>query len=338
MIRLVLTLLLLTSAAQAAPDAALVEAARKEGSVVWYSGMIVNQIVRPMVDAFQKKYPGIEVQYSRAAGNDIALKITNEARSRRPMADMFDSVTALVALLDANLVAEFRPAEAARYPANRKDPNGLWTSPNIYYYTAAYNTNLVKAGDIPQTYQDLLDPKWKGKIAWTYDLTAGGPPGFCANILQTMGPQKGAEYLKAFAAQEPVVIPGAQRVVLDKVISGEYPVALQTLSYHSTISARQGAPVQWLKMPPMIMTPNSISLVKNAPHPNAAKLLIEFILSREGQELIAANDYMPSDPDVAIKDPDLTPEHGKFAITVFSPEDTRTNLKNWVATYHAYFK
>lgn len=339
MIRLVVLALLMAFGARAAePDAALVEAARKEGTVVWYSGMIVNQIVRPMVDAFQKKYPGIEVQYSRMAGNDTALKIINEARARRPLADLFDSATALAPLLDANLVAEFRPREAERYPASRKDPDGFWSSPNVYYYTAAYNTNLVPANEAPQTYQDLLDPKWKGKIAWTYDLTSGGPPGFCENILRTMGPEKGAAFLKEFAKQEPVTIPAAQRVVLDKVISGEYPLALQTLSYHSTISAAQGAPVQWLKMPPMVMAPNTISVVKNATHPNTAKLLIEFILSKEGQAIMAANDYMPADPEVTIKVPELQPENGNFAITVFSPEDTRANLKKWVATYHEYFK
>jgi ABC-type Fe3+ transport system substrate-binding protein len=300
--------------------------------------MIVNQIVRPLVDAFQAKYPGITVQSSRASGNDNALKIMNETRARRPMADVVDGTTALAPLLQAGLIAVFRPVEAARYPANDKDPDGYWTSPNTYYYTAAYNTNLVSAADAPKTYDDLLDPKWKGKMAWTYDLTGGGPPGFLYNILSIKGQEKGMEYLRAFANQEPAVIPAAQRVVLDKVISGEYPIGLMTLSYHSTISAAKGAPVQWLKMPPMIMAPNTISVLKNAPHPNAGRLLIEFILSTEGQKIMAASDYMPADPAVPVKDPELQPEHGKFAITVISPELTRTDLPKWVALYHELFR
>jgi ABC-type Fe3+ transport system substrate-binding protein len=320
------------------PDPALVEAARKDGTVVWYSGMIINQIVRPLVERFEAKYPGIKVQYSRASGNDNALKIMNEARARRPLADMFDGTTALNALLDGGLIAEFRPAEAQRYPANRKDPKGLWTSPNVYYYTAAYNTNLVPAAEAPKTFDDLLDPKWKGKMAWTYDLTVGGPPGFIHNILTIKGQDKGMAYLKEFAKQQPVVIPAAQRVVLDKVIAGEYPIGLMTLSYHSTISANQGAPVQWLKMPPMIMSVNTVSVLKNAPHPNAARLLIEFLLSREGQEIMAANDYMPADPEVPIKVPDLQPEHGNFAVTVVSPEEQKTGLPKWIAIYNELFK
>jgi ABC-type Fe3+ transport system substrate-binding protein len=336
---LVLALLATTTAAPAADiDPAMVDAAKKEGSVVWYSGMIVNQIVRPIVEAFETKYPGIKVQASRASGNDNALKIMNEARARRPLADMVDGTTALAPLLDAGLIAVFRPAEAARYPADAKDQAGYWTSPNVYYYTAAYNTNLVSAAEAPKTYDDLLDPKWKGKMAWTYDLTGGGPPGFLHNILTIKGQEKGMEYLRAFAKQDPVVIPAAQRVVLDKAISGEYPIALMTLSYHSTISAAKGAPIQWLKMPPMITSPNTISVLKNASHPNAARLLIEFILSTEGQKIMAANDYMPADPTVPVKDPELQPAHGNFAVTVISPEETRTELPKWVALYHELFR
>jgi iron(III) transport system substrate-binding protein len=335
----VLALLVTTTAARSADvDPALVDAAKKEGAVVWYSGMIVNQIVRPIVDAFEAKYPGIKVQASRATGNDNALKILNEARAHRPQADMVDSTTALTPLLAAGLVAEFRPVEAARYPADAKDPAGYWTSPNVYYYTAAYNTNLVSAAEAPKTYDDLLDPKWKGKMAWTYDLTSGGPPGFIHNILTLKGEEKGMDYLRAFAKQDPVMIPAAQRVVLDKAISGEYPIALMTLSYHSTISAAKGAPIQWLKMPPMVMAPNAISVLKNAPHPNAARLLIEFILSTQGQTIMAANDYMPADPAIPVKDPNLQPEHGNFTVTVITPDETTKDLPKWIALYHELFR
>jgi ABC-type Fe3+ transport system substrate-binding protein len=335
---LALLLAAVGSAHSAAIDPTLIEAAKKEGGVVWYSGMIVNQIVRPMVEAFEKKYPGIKVQYSRASGSDNALKIINEARARRPLADMVDGSTAFNALVDTGLVAAFKPAESERYGKDLKDPAGLWSSPNVYYYTAAYNTNLVPAAEAPQNYDDLLDPKWKNKIAWTYDLTVGGPPGFIYNILKIKGEEKGTAWLREFAKQQPAVIPAAQRVVLDKAISGEYALALMTLSYHSTISAAQGAPIQWLKMPPMVMSVNTISVLKGAPHPNAARLLIEFLLSREGQEIMAANDYMPSDTEVRIKDPNLTPLHGKFAVTAVSPEEQKAGLAKWTSIYNEIFK
>ncbi|MGE0418528.1 MAG: ABC transporter substrate-binding protein [Acetobacteraceae bacterium] len=339
LLRICAVLLALSGTARAAQiDPALIEAAKKEGTVVWYSGMIINQIVRPLVAAFEEKYPGIKVQYSRASGNDNALKIMNEARARRPLADLFDGSTAFNALVDTGLIAEFRPVESARYPADRKDPKGLWTAPNVYYYTAAYNTQLVPANEAPQTFDDLLNPKWKGKMAWTYDLTVGGPPGFIHNILTIKGQEKGMAYLHEFAKQQPVVIPAAQRVVLDKAISGEYPIALMTLSYHSTISAAKGAPIQWLKMPPMIMSVNTISVLKAAQHPNAARLLIEFLLSPEGQKIIADNDYMPSDPTVKIKDPSLQPESGHFAVTAVSPAEQKAGLPGWIKIYNEIFK
>jgi len=339
LLRLCAVLLALTGVARAATiDPALIEAAKKEGSVVWYSGMIINQIIRPIAEAFEAKYPGIKVQYSRAAGSDNALKIMNEARARRPLADMVDGSTAFNALVDTGLIAEFRPVEAQRYPADRKDPRGLWSSANVYYYTAAYNTNLIPAAEAPQTYDDLLNPKWKGKIAWTYDLTVGGPPGFIHNILTIKGQEKGMAWLREFAKQGPVVIPAAQRVVLDKAISGEYPIALMTLSYHSTISAAKGAPIQWLKMPPMIMSVNTFSVLKGAPHPNAARLLTEFLLSVEGQKIMAENDYMPADPNIPIKDPALQPEHGNFTVTAVSPEEQKAGLAGWTAIYNEIFK
>ena len=255
---LIAALLLVTSGARAAePDQALIDAARKEGSVVWYSTLIINQIVRPMVAAFEAKYPGIKVEYSRAASSDVALKIVNEARARRVQSDLFDGSNTVFLLRDPRLVASYTPKAAEVWPAELKSKDGTWTALNVFYWTAAYNTNLVKPEEVPKTYQDLLDPKWKGKIAWTYDLTPGGPPGFVHNILSTMGQEKGMAYLRTFAEQQPVTIPGAQRVVLDHVISGEYPLCVMILNYHAEISMKAGAPVRWLKMEPVLQTMGS---------------------------------------------------------------------------------
>ncbi len=97
-------------------------AAQKEGQVVWYSTLIVNQIVRPMAEAFEAKYPGIKVQYSRATSSDVALKIRNEARARRVQADLFDGSNTVFLLEEANLVAEYQPQSAAAYPAGAEGP------------------------------------------------------------------------------------------------------------------------------------------------------------------------------------------------------------------------
>lgn len=335
-----LTVLLLWSgvAGAAEADPALVEAARKEGTVVWYSTLIVNQIVRPMSEAFERKYPGIKVQYSRATSSDVALKIRNEARARRVQADLFDGSNTVFLLEDASLVADYRPKEAAAWPEVLRDKNGHWTALNLFYWTAAVNTNVVKPEDVPKTYEDLLNPRWKGQIAWTYDLTPGGPPGFIYNVLTTMGQEKGMAYLRAFSKQEPVVIPAAQRVVLDKVVSGEYPLAVMILNYHATISIGQGAPVKWLKMEPLLQSMSLVSIVKDAPHLAAARLFTEFMLSDEGQKVMADNDYLPASPRIQAKVAENKPEAGGFKVNVVTPDMARDDLPKWVALYHELFR
>ncbi len=331
-------LLLAQSALAGEADPALVAAAQKEGEVSWYSTLIINQIIRPLVDAFHKKYPGVTVHYSRSTNSDVALKITNEARARRVQADVFDGTNSIYPLLDAKLVAAYAPKAAASYPADLKDPNGLWTAMNLFFLTTAYNTNLVKPAEVPKTYEDLVDAKWKGKIAWTNDPTPQGPPGFIHNMLATMGEQKGMAYLKKFAAQEPVFIPASQRVVLDKVIEGDYPLAVMTFNHHSTISAAQGAPVNWIRMQPLSESINLIGIVEGAPHPNAARLLEEYILSDEGQKILADNDYLPASPAVPAKAVELKPDAGHFTVTIVTPQMARDDLPKWTALYRELFR
>lgn len=332
----VLTALCLASGAHA--DAELEAAARKEGQVVWYSTLIINQIVRPIAEAFQKKYPGIELQYSRQANSDIALKVMNESRARRIQVDVVDGTNGIDPMMDAGLLAEYRPVAATDYPADIKDTQGRWTAMNLFFLTTNYNTELVKPADVPKTFDDLLNPKWKGKIAWTSDPTPQGPPGFIHNILTLKGQEKGIEYLKRFAAQEPVLIPASQRVVMDKVIAGEYAICVMCFNHHATISAALGAPAGWIKMEPVVEVTNLLAIVKGGPHPNAARLLAEFILSDEGQKIFADNDYVPANPKVAAKVPDLKPDAGHFAASLITPAAIREGLPKWTATYRELFR
>ena len=152
-----------------------------------------------------------------------------------------------------------------------------------------------------------------------------------------MGPEKGNAHLREFAKQEPVTIPGAQRVVLDHVISGEYPLCVMILNYHVAISQRSGAPVQWLKMEPLLQTMGLISITGNAPHPNAARLMVEFMLSEEGQQVLADNDYIPSHPDVPARVPELKPAAGGFTVNVLGPDLVRDNTEQWTAAYKEIF-
>lgn len=325
-------------AATLAPSADLIAAARKEGGVVWYSGMIVNQVVRPLSAGFEKRYPGIRVQAQRLISGDAALKIMNEARAAKPQADVFDGSATVFPLLAAGLVEPYRPPSATDFPADAKDAKGFWTSINTYYMTPAINTDMVPEADAPRTWRDLLDAKWRGKMAWTNDPTMLGPPGFIGNILTGMGQDSGMEYLRALARQKIVNVPAAQRVVLDQVIGGQYAIGLMTFNNHSVISAADGAPVKWLPMSPVIAAPNPVGLIKDAPHPNAARLLIDYIVSDEGQAVLRDANYIPANPHVPPRDPTLTPEGGKFSVTVMTPEITATKLAVWTAIYRELFE
>jgi len=333
-----LVFLLAQSARAASFDPALEAAARSEGSVVWYTGLIVNQITRPMAAAFEARFPGIKVQYSRTSNTETTLKLLQEARARRMQADVFDVTSGIHSLLEAHIVAPSQPSFVEHYPAVLKDPEGYWFGTNLYFLTVAYNTNLVKPEDAPHTWADLLDPKWKGHMAWTSELAAQGPPGFIANALATMGPDKGMDYLRRFAAQEPIAIASSPRAVLDQVVSGEHWLGVMMYNHHAAISAAAGAPVAWVKMEPLVGLFSIMGITKDAPHPYAARLFEAFVLSPEGQAVFAANDYLPADPDVPARIPDLKPEAGHFAVYYITPQMTRDDMSKWTEIYHEVFR
>ena len=311
-----------------AEDAALYEAAKKEGQVVWYTTLIVNQAVRPLIAAFNKKYPGIEVRYARSDSGPNAIKIMNEARAGKVEGDVFDGIATPAPLLKAGLVEPFVASEAGKYPPALRDADGRWNALVLYFLTPAINTQLVGKDDIKTT-QDLLDPKWKGKIAWGSEPSSGAPA-YIGAVLQAMGEDKGMAFLRALAKQNIINLEATNRAILDQVILGQYPIVLSIFNHHAEISAKKGAPTAWLKVEPIPAPFHSIGLVKNAPHPNAARLLIDFLLSEEGQRAFAAVDYLPAMPAVPARTPELKPEGGGFQATFLSPALMSANVERWV--------
>jgi ABC-type Fe3+ transport system substrate-binding protein len=319
-------------------DAATVAAAKREGEVTWYSTQIINQLVRPVAAAFEKKYPGIRVRYIRANATEIAIKILNESRAGNPQSDVFDGTSTVVPLKREGYVLQWLPEAAKSFPALYRDPEGYWIASHIFINTPGYNTALVPKGGEPKTYQDLLDPKWRGKIVWDGLPSASGGTGFIATVLAEMGEEKGMEYLRAFAKQKVVNVAASAREVLDQVIAGEYPLALQIFNHHAVISAKKGAPVDWIKMEPATGTLSTVSIHKNAPHPNAAKLLFDFIISDEGQKVFRDADYLTADPAVLPREPSLTPEGGHFRTRFFSPEALEDSTPKWSQIFDQLFR
>ena len=321
-----------------AADPALIAAARKEGEVVWYTTQIVNQLVRPVTAAFEKKYPGIKVRAIRANATETAVKILNETKAGRVQSDIFDGTTTVVPLKAEGYVLKWLPDSAKEYPAELKDPEGFWIANNLFVITPGFNTSLVPKGSQPRTYADLLDPKWRGKLAWNGFPTSSGAGGFIGTVLTEMGQEQGMAYLRALSKQNVANLRGSAREVLDQVIAGEYSVALQIFNHHAVISAKKGAPVDWIPMEPATGTLSVVSIHKNAPHPNAAKLLVDFIISKEGQEVFRRADYLPAHPDVPASVPTLKPSEGKFRAHFFTPEQTEDTMPKWKLVIDELFR
>ena len=251
---------------------------------------------------------------------------------------MFDGTTTVVPLKKEGYVLKWLPDAAKEYPPDLQDPDGYWIANNLFIITPGFNTSLVARGSEPKTYQDLLDPKWRGKMAWNGFPTSSGIGGFVGTVLTEMERGEGPRYLRKLAKQNIAPLPGAAREVLDQVIAGEYEVALQIFNHHAVISAKKGAPVDWIKMEPVTGTLSVISVHKNAPHPNAAKLLVDFIISKEGQQVFREADYISAHPQVPALVPTLKPQEGKFRVHFFTPEQTEDNMPKWKQVSDEFFR
>src|SRR5215203_242816 len=312
-----------------AADDALIEAAKKERQVVWYTTLIVNQAIRPLKEVFEKKYPGIELQFTRADESPTAAKILVEANAGRVQADVFDGISNMVPLKRAGILAPYVPATASQYPPEMKDKDGYWIAILLYVFTPGINTTLVATEQAPKTYQDLLDPRWKGKMAWNPGSIAGAI-GFVGNILMSMGEERGIGYLKAIATQRINNVEASSRAILDQVIAGEFPMGLMMFNHHAVISAQKGAPSDWLKMEPLPVAFDAVGILKDAPHPNAARLLVDFLTSEDGQKVLQRADYLPAMPSVPAMKRGLRPEDGRFSATFLRPDEIYDRIPQWI--------
>jgi iron(III) transport system substrate-binding protein len=313
------------SAAEISP--ALIAAAKKEGQLTYYTDLIVNQVVRPLVTAFEAKY-GIKVNFSRGDSQANSLKILNEYKAGKVQSDVFGLTSGLHVLVDAGAVRPFTAANADELPLQYRDPDRHWVSSHRFVMTPAVNTSLVASAQRPKSYQDLLAPAWREKMVWKpNDLS--GAPGFIGNILLSMGEERGMEYLRRLAKQNIKMVRGSARAILDQVIGGEYAMSLQIFNHHAAISAKKGAPVEWLRLSPATVNPGLLALPKNAPRPNAGLLFVEFLTSKEGQAIFQKANYLPARPDVPPLTPELVPEKGGFGATVITPAIQAKHLDRW---------
>lgn len=269
-------------------DQRVLAGARKEGTVSMYTSLNLKDSV-PITEAFEKKYPGVKVALWRASSEKVVQRALTEARAGRYTPDVFETngpemdIFYREKLLDQFYSPNFKDLPAAAFPKHR-----YWVADRFNFFVLGYNTNLVKPGEVPNSYADLLKPRWAGKVG----LEASDVDWFGA-VVKGMGEEKGLTFFRKLAESHPQLRTG-HTLIAELLASGEIPLAASVYNHNVERLIKKGAPVKWKPLEPAFGRPNGIGVARNAPHPHAALLFVDFMLSREGQELIKKRNRVPS--------------------------------------------
>jgi len=273
---------------QAGDQDAILEGAKKEGVLVVYTSMSVDQVQR-ILDAFKTRYPFLKTTMFRAVGERLLTKIMTEAQAGKYDFDAVQSAESQAYFLKKkNLLQRYVSPEAKHIQKPFFDPDGYWTAVYIMPNVIAYNTRMVKRNEVPKTDEDLLQPKWKGKMGMDHTK-----PEWFAWKLKRMGEEKGLAYMKKLGAQEFRLYAGLS-VVTNLLAAGEFPLVLNTYLHNVEDIKRKGAPVDWIAQDPIFTKFQPLGIGSKAQHPNAAKLFTDFMLSEEGQKVIASFGRVPT--------------------------------------------
>ena len=265
----------------------LVEGARKEGTVAIYTSLNLKDSV-PLTDAFEKKY-GLKIVLWRASSEKVVQRSLTEARAGRFAADVYETNGPEMEILHREKLLEnfyspwFKDIPPEAFPKHRQ-----WIPDRFNFFVIGYNTKLVQPSDVPNSYEDLLHPRWEGKIG----LEAGDVDWFGA-VVKGMGEQKGMAFFNRLSEMKPQLRTG-HTLIAELVASGEIPLAVAVYNHNIERLIVKGAPVRWKPLQPTFARPNAIGVAKNAPHPHAALLFTDFMLSREGQQIIKERNRVPS--------------------------------------------
>ncbi len=263
----------------------LVEAAKKEGSLTFYTSIAEKD--GPVLAAdFEKRY-GIKVNIWRASSTKVLQRAVVESQANRWDFDAVDiSAPEMEALYREKTLQEVNSKfHADLFPETMPKHRG-WAPQFLSVFVQAYNTNLVKKADLPKSYEDLLDPKWKGKLA----VEAKDNEWYCG-LMKHLGDEKGSKLFKEIVAKNGWSVRSGHSLLNNMVVSGEVPLALTVYSYMTEQAKQKGAPVDWFTIDPVIGRSNGIGVSRKPPHPNAALLFYEYMLS-DAQPLIVKMNYL----------------------------------------------
>lgn len=267
----------------------LVEAAKKEGSFDLYTSIPLTDINK-LTDAFKRKY-GIMANIWRSGSEAVTNRVITEARGNKFNVDVIAGASAqLEALSREKLLQKVNSPFIKKLMAEAVPDHHEWAPVYLNIFVQAYNTNLVKKEELPKSYQDLLDPKWKGRIA----IEATDDDWFSA-VVNQMGEEKGLQYFRKLSANGLSVRTG-HTLMTQLVVAGEIPYGLTVFSYKARQLKQSGAPLDWHVIEPAIARSNAVAISKKSPHPNAAVLFYDFLLS-DGQKILTDMFFDPTNTD-----------------------------------------
>ena len=307
------------------PD--LLPAARAEGGVTVYSSVNEEEGL-PLWKNFEQA-TGIPVSYVRGSDSQLAARIMIEGRARQRSWDLF--VATSVSKLPPAVLQTYDPPEAAHLIVQARDPGHYWYGSSANYNTPAYNTKLVKAADLPKSYEGFLaHPEWKGKIA-----VEGTDSQWLSSLFTYYGEDRARKLVTDIVKTlDPVVLDG-HLAMARAVGAGEYAFALNNYENLTFNVAFSGAPTDVFALDPVALFMIQVGMSAEAPHPKAAMLAANFLLSREAQQFATSAGRIPVRADVTPNPPDAISKLGdhKIVATLFTPADD----KKWQQTFKQLF-
>lgn len=268
----------------------LVDAAKKEGTLDLYTSIPLSDI-KKLTDAFRDKY-GVTVNTWRSGSEAVLNRVVTEARGNKYTVDVVAGASAqLEALSREKLLQKVRSPFVKNLMKDAVPDHQEWAPVYLNIFVQAYNTNLVKKENLPKTYQDLLAPAWKGRVA----IEATDDDWFSAVVTQ-MGEEKGLQYFRNLSVENGLTVRKGHTLLTKLVAAGEIPYALTVFSYKARQLKQDGAPLDWHVIEPAIARSNAVAVARRAPHPNAAILFHDFLLS-DGQKILADMYYDPTNKD-----------------------------------------
>jgi len=268
-------------------DQKIVEGAKKEKQVVVYTSLNTTDSV-PITQAFEKKY-GVKVELWRSTSEKVLQRAVTEARAGRFSVDAFElNGPEMEALYREGLLEEFHSPHFKSLPPAAFAKHRHYVADRFNFFTIAYNTNLVKPDEVPNSYEDLLHPRWMGRIG----IEASDDDWF-ASIVKHMGEKKGLDFFRKLAQMKPQIRTG-HTLMAGLVSAGEIPLAATIYNHNAERLLVNGAPIKWKALTPTFGRPNAVAVTKRAPRPYAALLFVDFMLSPDGQNLIKARNRVPA--------------------------------------------